>query len=202
MWIHTVIALEALGLDPTQDQIGIAEIGDPSDIMRALEAGAIDGAVLARAQCEQLARGGCSILLDLSPLDVYGAPDVLVVTARFVNESPEVTQRIVAGLIEGAAFAVSPHKTPVVLETIKSEMRITDNAIAESALRDLSRVLARKPYPSIARLRHMQRIMSTSNACVLGVTIDGMVDDRFVRRLDESGAIDRTYASYGVPDLI
>jgi len=202
MWIHTVIALEALGLDPTQDQISIAEIGDPADIMRALEAGAIDGAVLARAHCEQLAREGCSILLDLSPLDVYGAPDALVVTARFLDESPEVTQGIVAGFIEGAAFALSPHKRPVVLEAIKSEMRITEDAFAESALHDLSRVLARKPYPSFERLRHIQRIMSTANACVLGVMIDDMVDDRFVRRLDESGAIDRTYVSYGVSNFI
>jgi ABC-type nitrate/sulfonate/bicarbonate transport system substrate-binding protein len=202
MWIHTVIALEALGLDRIQDRISIAEIGDPSEIIRALEAGAIDGAVLARAQCEQLTRQGCSILLDLSPLDVYGAPDALVVTAHFLNQNPDVAAAVLAGLIEGAAFALSPNKRPAVLEAIKSEMRITDNAIAECALHDLSRVLARKPYPSVERLRNMQRIMLTANARVLGVTIEGMVDDRFVRRLDESGAIDRTYVSYGVPDPI
>jgi ABC-type nitrate/sulfonate/bicarbonate transport system substrate-binding protein len=200
LWIHTVIALERLGLDLNQDEISIAEIGDSSDIMRALEAGTIDGAVLARAQCEQLVRGGCTILLDLSPLDVYGAPDALVATARFLEQSPEVTQRIVAALIEGAAFSLSPQNRPAVLEAIKREMRITDDDIAEKAIHDLLRVLARKPYPSIERLRHMQRIMSSINARLLAMTIDDMVDDRFVRGLDERGAIDRTYASYGLPD--
>ena len=67
MWIHTVIALEKLGLRPERDQISIAEIGDPLDIVEALEAGRIAGAVLPRPQCEQLANNGYSILFDLHP---------------------------------------------------------------------------------------------------------------------------------------
>jgi ABC-type nitrate/sulfonate/bicarbonate transport system substrate-binding protein len=200
MWIHTVIALEALGLGSVEDQISIAEIGDPSDIMRALESGAIDGAVLARAQCEQLSRRGYSILLDLFPLNVHGAPDALAVTAQFLAENPKATEGIVTGFIEAAAFTLSPDKKPIVLETIKTEMRITDDAIAENALHELSRILARKPYPSIEHLRNMQRIMSTVNPRVLGVTMEDMLHDDFVRRLDASGAIDRICADYGVRD--
>ena len=202
MWIHTVLALEALGLDWAKDQISIAEVGDPTDIMHALEAGAIDGAVLARAQCEQLCREGCSILLDLFPLGVHGASDALIVTAQFLEENPEATEGVITGFIEGAAFTLSPEKRKIVLETIKSEMRIADNAIAENALRELSRVLARKPYPSIEHLRNMQRVMSTSNACVLMVTMEDMVDDHVVRRLDEGGTIDRIYASYSVQTVV
>ena len=201
MWIHTVLALEALGLDPAEDRISIEEIGDPTDIMRALEAGAIDGAVLARAQCEQLSRRGCSILLDLFPLDVHGAPDALVITAQFLERNPKVAEGVLMGLVEGAAFTLSPEKRTSVLETIKAEMRIADNVIAENALQELSRVLARKPYPSIEHLRNMQRVMSKTNACVLRVTIEDMVDDHAVRRLDETGTIDRVYAYYGVQAL-
>ena len=201
MWIHTVLALEALGLDWAEDQIRILEIGDPANIIRALESGAIDGAVLARAQCEQLSRRGYSILLDLLPLNVHGAPDALAVTAQFLAENPKTTEGIVTGLIEAAAFTLSPDKRPIVLETIKSEMRITDDAIVGNALHELSKILARKPYPSIERLRNMQRIMSTTNPRVLGVTLEDMVDDRLVGRLDANGAIDRIYGSYGVRDV-
>ena len=201
MWIHAVLALEALGLDWVEDQIRILEIGDPADIMRALESDAIDGAVLARAQCEQLSRRGYSILLDLLPLNVHGAPDALVVTAQFLAENPKATEGIVTGLIEAAAFTLSPDKRSIVLETIKAEMRITDNVIVENALHELSKILARKPYPSIERLRNMQRIMSTINPNVLGVTMEDMVDDLLVSRLDASGAIDRIYGSYGVRDV-
>jgi len=198
MWIQTVLALEKLGLQPEQDQISVAEIGDPVDVIRELEAGRIDGAVLARAQCEQLASKGFSILLDLFPLDMYGAPDALVVTGAFLQDHPDVTERIVAGLIEGAAFALSPRERPATLESIKSELMLTDTVAAERGLVELSKVIARKPYPSIERLHNMQRVMSLSKPVVSGVVIEDLVDSRFVRKLDENRFIERTYAAYGV----
>ena len=109
MWLHTVLALQHLGLRPAEDRISIAEIGDSADIIRALEARQIDGAVLARAQCEQLSKKGYAILLDLFPLNIYGAPDALVVTTAFLRDHPEATEAIVAGLIEGAAVVQSPY---------------------------------------------------------------------------------------------
>ena len=139
--------------------------------------------------------------MDLLPLNVHGAPDVLAVTTEFLAENPKTVEAIVTGLIEAAAFTLSPDKRPIVLETIKAEMRISDDAIVENALHELSKILARKPYPSIERLRNMQRIMSTTNPRVLGVTMEDMVDDRLVGRLDASGAIDRIYGYYGVRDV-
>jgi NitT/TauT family transport system substrate-binding protein len=196
LWIHTVIALEKLGLDPERDQIDIAEIGDPVDIIQALEAGWIDGAVLSRPQCEQLTKKGYAILSDLSPFDVYGAPDALVATATFLRDRPEAVEGIVAGLIEAAAFALSPRRRPIALEAMKAELMITDDVAAEMCLLELSKVVARKPYPSVERLCHMQRIMSASNPTVSRVSIKDLIDDRVVRKLDEDDFIDRAYASY------
>jgi ABC-type nitrate/sulfonate/bicarbonate transport system substrate-binding protein len=198
MWIHTVLALEKLGLHPEQDQISIAEIGDPADVVRALEAGQIDGAVLARAQCEQLATKGYTILLDLFPLEMFGAPDALVVTTGFLREHPDAVDGIIAGLIEGTAFALSLDKRPEVLDAIKSGLNITDEAAAVSGLKELSNVVARKPYASIDRLCEMQRLMLTAKPQVQDVSIDDLVDDTFVRKLDESGFINRIYAEYGI----
>jgi ABC-type nitrate/sulfonate/bicarbonate transport system substrate-binding protein len=191
MWIHTVLALEKLGVHPAQDDIGIAEVGDPADVVRALEAGQIDGAVLARAR-------GYTILLDLFPLDIYGAPDALVVRTDFLEAHPDAAEGIVAGLIEGTAFALSPRQRPAALDAIKSALNIMDDAAAESGLRELSNVVARKPYPCLERLRNMQRIMTMSRPAVRDISIPDLVDDRFVRRLDDTGFIDRAYASYGV----
>ncbi len=196
IWIHTVLALEKLGLDPERDQINIAEIGDPVDIIGALEAGWIDGAVLSRPQCEQLTNKGYSILSDLFPFDIYGAPDALVATATFLRDRPEVIEGIVAGLIEAAAFTLSPRQRPIALEAMKAELMITDNVVAEIGLLELSKVVARKPYPSVERLCNMQRIMTASKPTVSGVSIKDLVHDRVVRKLDEDGFIDRTYASY------
>jgi hypothetical protein len=44
----------------------------------------------------------------------------------------------------------------------------------------------------------MQRIMGTHDRRVLDVDLERLIDDRFVRALDESGAIDRIYGQYGL----
>jgi ABC-type nitrate/sulfonate/bicarbonate transport system substrate-binding protein len=58
LWIQTILALEHLGLDPTRDNISTLAIGDPPQIVQALEAGTIDAAVLPAAQSRQLKAKG------------------------------------------------------------------------------------------------------------------------------------------------
>jgi ABC-type nitrate/sulfonate/bicarbonate transport system substrate-binding protein len=198
LWINTVLALEQLGLDLKRDNINIVPIGDPSHIMRALEERRIDGAVLSTAQSRELTAKGFSVLLDLSSANVHGAQDALVATTAFLGDNPKAAEGLVAGLIEGTAFALSQNGKPTTLETIRTELLITDHAAAEDGLLQLSKVMTRKPYPSIERLCNMQRIMSTVDPKVLQVDIQGLVDDRFVRNLDQSGFIDSTYAAYNL----
>ena len=198
LWIHTVLALEHLGLNPKRDNIITLEIGDPAQIAQALEAGSIDAAVLSRAQSRQLSAKGYSVLLDLYPANVYGAQDALVVTTAFLQRHPAAAERVVAALIEAVAFSLSERKRPAVLETIMKELVVTDRVAAEDGLRQLSLIITRKPYPSVERLRNMQRIMSLHDPKVLKVKIEDLIDSRFVRNFDESGFIDRTYRSYGL----
>jgi hypothetical protein len=129
---------------------------------------------------------------------MYGAPDALVATTSFLVDRPEVIEAIVAGLIEGAAFALSPRRRPLVLEAIKAELMIADSVAAEIGLLELLKAVARKPYPSVERLCDMQRIMSANDPAVRGVSIKDLIHDRVVRKLDEDGFIDGTYASYAV----
>lgn len=198
MWLHTVLALEKLGLDPSHDGIEIAEIGDPVAVVAALEAQEIDGAVLSRAQCEQLVAKGFAVLLDLAPQGIQGAPDALVVRDEFLRRSPEEPKRVIAAMIEAAACAMSPARRPVVLQAIQSTLGLTDPVAMESAIRELRECIALKPYPSVERLSDMQRLMAGPRPAVASVIISQVVDRRFVEALDTSGFIDRTCSSYGI----
>jgi ABC-type nitrate/sulfonate/bicarbonate transport system substrate-binding protein len=198
IWIHTILALEKLGLDTERDQIDIVEIGDPSEIIGALEAGRIDGAVLSRPQCEELTTKGYSILCDLFPLYLYGAPDALVATTRFLRDRPDLIEGIIVSLVEAAAFVLSPRQRSVALEAMKTELMVSDNVAAESGLLELSKVLVRKPYPAVDRLCDMQRVMSASRPAISRVSIRDLIHDQLVRKLDEDGSIDGIYASYTV----
>ena len=198
LWIQTILALEHLGLDPKRDNISTLAIGDPPQIMQALEAGSIDAAVLPVAQSRQLKAKGFSVLLELYPANIHVPTNALAVTAPYLQQSPDVVEKVVAALIESIAFGVSPTNKPTVLNTIMRTFKVTDTAAAEETYQGFLRVAVRKPYPSLDRLRNMQRIMARHDPKVLNVRVEDLVDDRLVRKLDESGAIDRLYSSYGV----
>ena len=73
-----------------------------------------------------------------------------------------------------------------------------DPAAAEEGYQAFLLAAVRKPYPSIERLRRMQAIMALHDPKVLDVRTGDLIEDRFVRKLDESGGIDRLYSTYGV----
>ena len=74
---------------------------------------------------------------------------------------------------------------------------LTNLADAEVGYETL-RGLNRKPYPSVEKLKNLQRVMALHDPQVLKLNVEGLVQDRFIRSLDESGAIDRLYSSYGI----
>ena len=154
LWIHSILALEQLGLDSRRDNISILPIGDPPQIAQALESGEIDAAVLSRAQSRQLIAKGYSVLLDLYPANIHGAQDALVATAAFRKEYPDAVESIVSAMIEGAAFCLTESRQSIVLQTIMEELKVSDSDAARDSLHQLSLVLTRKPYPSLERLRN------------------------------------------------
>ena len=50
-------------------------------------------------------------------------------------------------------------------------------------------------YPSIDGLRNAQRLMVVQNPKVANVKVEDLVDSRFIRKLDESGFIDKLYGA-------
>lgn len=56
----------------------------------------------------------------------------------------------------------------------------------------------RKPYASVAAIQNMQRVMALNDPKMLNVKVEDLFEDRFVRKLDQSGVIDQLYSTYGV----
>lgn len=55
----------------------------------------------------------------------------------------------------------------------------------------------KKPHPSLEG-RNVQRLMLSSNPCGGEIKLEEIVDRTFVRKLDDSGFIDRAFAAAGV----
>ena len=198
-WIYAILALEHLGLDPQRDRISLVEVeGDLPRLVQALEAGEIDAAVLDPAQSTQLKAKGFSLLLDMYPANISAVQNALVVAGPYLREHPDVVEKVVAGLLEGIAFSLSPAKKETVLKTLMAHLNISDPAAAERGYESFLSRVNRRPYASISAIQNMQRVMALNDPKVLNVKVEDLVEDRFVRRLDESGVIDRFYSIYGV----
>lgn len=197
LWISTVLALQQLGLDPKRDDITLVPVGSPAQILRALESGEIDGALTAAAQSRELEGKGFAVLLRDYPADITSYDGVLVARPEFATSNADMIESVTTALIEALAFALAERNQPEVMRAFKSALNITEATTAAQNLRELRQT----PYPRLDTLKRMQKIIGTHDRRVLGVALERLIDDRFVRGLAESGAIDRIYHHYGTkPD--
>jgi ABC-type nitrate/sulfonate/bicarbonate transport system substrate-binding protein len=187
IWISTVMALEQLGLSPSRDKISLVPVGSPVEILRALEDGAIDAALLPAAQSRNLRTLGYHVLLDDYPGDATAYGGALVVDAAFLTSRAELVEKAITALVEALAFCLEEKNFSSVVESFKTSLGISDDETARSNLRELKS----KPYPSCLDLTHMRKVMSLHDARVLNVDIDQLVDDRLVKEIDKRGTIDQ-----------
>jgi ABC-type nitrate/sulfonate/bicarbonate transport system substrate-binding protein len=198
LWMGAMLGLESLGLDPQRDNINVLQIGDQSVIAQALEAGSIDAAALDGVFSRKLKQKGFTILAEFSQANIPTIGLGLVAKNAFIRERQDALEGILRGLSESVAFILSPKSKPVVLKTIMQHLRINDPATAEEGYQDLVTGLERKLSPSIEGLRNTQRLLKPRNPKLETIKVEELIDDRIVRRLEESGFISRLQATYGI----
>lgn len=195
-WMGALLWLEQLGLELRRDNIIIQPIGDQIVRSQALEAGKIDAAAIDTVFSKRLEQRGFTLLGDAHKATIPFVGVDVVSTRAYITEQSGTLENLLKGLLEGLAYVVSPKNQLVVLALIMKRLRITDPSFAEEGYQDLVRNMARKPYPAVDGLRNVQRLTKAQNPRVAEVNVDDLVDARFMRKLDESGFIDRLY---GIP---
>jgi NitT/TauT family transport system substrate-binding protein len=193
-WMNSMLALEALGLEPKRDNISFLPTGDPVTMSQALEVGRIDAAVLDPALSRSLMSKGFSLVVDLAQANVFFPGLGFGATQAYIDQHGTVVEKLVTALIESIAFVLAPANKPTVLKSLMKNLRLREPALAEEGYQDQMLLLIRKPYPSLEGLRTAQRLMGTQNTKIAALKIEDLVDPRFVQRLDKSGFIDRLYA--------
>jgi ABC-type nitrate/sulfonate/bicarbonate transport system substrate-binding protein len=196
-WMNSMLALEQLGLEPKRDHITFLPTGDPVTMAHAIEAGRIDAAVLDPVLSRQLGMKGFTLLVDLLKANVAFPGLGLGVTRGYLDQHAATLEKVVAAMTEGLAFVLQPANKAVVLKSLMKNMRMSDPAAAEEGYQDQLATLSRKPYPSLEGLRNAQRLLALQNPKIGAMKMEDMVDARFVRKLDESGFIDKLYG--GIP---
>jgi len=195
-WMHTMLALEHLGLDLKRDNISLLVIGDSVLIGQSLEAGRIDAATLDGALVRRLRSKGFSALADLAPHNIPMVNQAIVVSPEFLQKRGDVAERILMALVDSLAFTLAPQNKAVVIKTMMKRFQFSDPAVGEEGYQDLQISVERKPFPSLDALRNVRRLMATQNPKVANVKLEELIDNSIIRKLEESGYIDRAAAAY------
>ena len=197
-WMHTMLALEHVGLDVKRDNLSLLVIGDSVIIGQSLEAGRIDAAVLDGTLARRLKTKGFSVIAELQPANIPMLNQAIVVSQDFLQKRSETAEKILMTLVESLAFSLAPVNKSIVIKTMMRRFQISDAAVAEEGYQDYLTGVERKPIPSLDALRNIRRLMAVQNPKVANVKVEELVESRFVRKLDENGFIEKVAATYGV----
>jgi ABC-type nitrate/sulfonate/bicarbonate transport system substrate-binding protein len=192
-WMAALLWLEHFGLDLRRDNIILQGTGEQVVRSQALESGKVDAAVIEMAFSKKLEQRGFNVLGDSQKTDIPFTGVDIVTTRGFINDQSLLIENMLKALLESLAYLVAPKNQNAVVELIMKKLRIKDIVTAEEGYQDTVRTLARKPYPAVDGMRNVQRLLKTQNPRIADVNVDDLVDNRYIRKLDESGFFERIY---------
>ena len=195
-WMGILLWLEHLGLDQQRDNIRMQVIGDQAVQVQCVENGLCDAAAVDGVFTRQLKQKGMTILGEYTDLKSLFVGQTMAVPATLLQQRPDVVESYLKGEIEALAFSLAPKNKPVVLKTLARWLKV-DTAGSEDAYLDLVRGVDRKPFASLEGMRNVQRLLKSRNPKVGEVKAEDVIDNRLMRKLDETGFIDKMYATYG-----
>ena len=195
-WMGVLLWLEHLGLDQQKDNIRFQVIGDQAVQVQCVENALCDAAAVDGVFTKQLKQKGMTVMGEYSDLKSLLIGQSMVVPTALLQQRPEVAEAYLKGEIEALVFSLAPKNKPVVLKTLTRWLKV-DASGAEDAYLDLVRGVDRKPFASLDGLRNAQRFLRSRNPKVGDVKAEDVIDNRLMRKLDDSGFIDKLYAQYG-----
>lgn len=196
-WMGAMLWLEQLGLDPQRDQITMLAVGDQTVQSQAVEHGTVDATPLDGVFSRRLRQKGLTVLGEYADLKMPMINQSAMVSAALLQQKPDIAENFLKAMIESIAFTFAPKNKPVVVKTIMRRLK-TDQNSAEEGYEDLLRAIERKPFPSIEGLRNAQRLMKMRTPKIGEVKVEPIIDGRIMRKLEDSGFIDKVYAAQGV----
>jgi hypothetical protein len=114
-------------------------------------------------------------------------------TRSFIADQSPLIENMLNALLESLAYLVAPRNQSATVELIMKKLRIKDSLTAEEGYHDAIRTMARKLYPDIEGMRNVQSLLKTQNPRIGEVNVEDLVDNRYIRKLDESGFFERIY---------
>ncbi len=183
--------LEHFGLAPDRD-VPILQIGAEPARFAALKAGSIQATLVEVPTTLMAKKLGFNIIADLGELGLEYQHTGIATTRAFIQKQADTVRRFVKAYVEGIHY----YKTRKAesLAVIARYLKSADREAIEEAYTEIGlKRTPRKPYPTLKGLQLIIDEAGEKNPRALSLKPEAVVDVRFLKELDESGAIDRLY---------
>jgi len=196
-WMGTILGLEKLGLDPERDKLNFMVLGDDSVRTQGVLAGRMDATAVDGVYSRILREKGLPVLAEFGALTIPITATSIVFRNAFIQKSAPVVENVLKAVLEGLIWGISPLNKSKVIGLISKRLRISPQE-AEEGYKDMLLGLERRPFPSVAGMKNIQRLMKSRNPRMAELKVDELIDASFMRKLDESGFLDGLYKKYAI----
>jgi ABC-type nitrate/sulfonate/bicarbonate transport system substrate-binding protein len=187
-WLSTMVALDALGLDPDKYKLNVRVIGDTGTQTQALVSGNIDAAILPYSYADIAKRAGARSLADAGTLKIVYQATVLCALKDSNIVTPETTIALTKGLIESLIYILEPANKREVVAALKRNLRLGKDEDAEAAYR-----VAQLQMPNVEvglnldSWKTVRRLVARINPKVQEIDLDQVIVSSVMQNLEASG---------------
>jgi ABC-type nitrate/sulfonate/bicarbonate transport system substrate-binding protein len=187
-WLSTMVALDAIGLDPDKHKLNVRVIGDTGTQTQALVSGNIDAAILPYSYSEMAKRAGARSLVDAGALKLTYQATVMCALKESSAVTAETMIALTKGLIESLIYIPEPANRREVAAILKKNLRLSKDEDADAAAR-----VARLQMPNldvalnVDAWKTVRRLVTRINPKVQEVDLDQVIVTSVVQNLEASG---------------
>ena len=158
-----------------------------SSDVQTLLSGKCDAVVITPPESIDAQRKGCKVLVDFAEYGLNYALGGIAARRDYVDRNPEITRKFIKAYVEGMHRYRTDREFTVNVQAEYSG--IADRTIAEETYDLTQPGMPRAPYPVVSALQTMLDFIAKDLPEAKEANAKRFVDDRFIRKLDESGFI-------------
>jgi ABC-type nitrate/sulfonate/bicarbonate transport system substrate-binding protein len=187
-WLSTMVALDALGLDPDKHKLSMRVIGDTTTVTQALISGNVDAAVIPYSFADMAKRAGARALADAGALKVVYQGTVLCAQKESTAITSESMINLAKGLVESLVYILDPARKRDVMEVLKKNLRLSKEEDLESSYRVTRLQMPNLDIvPNLEAWKTYRRIMARVNPKVQEADLEQIIATSVAKNLEESG---------------
>jgi NitT/TauT family transport system substrate-binding protein len=187
----TRYALDKYGLVADQD-VTIQEIGSQPARFAALEAGKIQGAMVAVPLTLKAKALGFHALADLQMLGLEYQHTGLATTQALIKSRPDLVRNVMKAYVEGIHYYKTQRAGSLAI--LGKYLKTSDIDVLMEVYKDIGlKLTPEKPYPTLRGIEVILRELAARNPKTKSARPEEFVDLTFIKELDSSGFVDRLY---------